>query len=696
MKAIRPWSLIAALVVAAGVAWWQWPQWRSSGPRPGILLVTVDTLRADRVGAYGGRTVKTPALDRLAESGRRFAAAYAVAPLTLPSHVSMLSGRLPVEHGVRTNDGYRVPEATPLVADTLRRAGFRTAAFVGSTVVRGATGLARGFEQYDDRMGGAPERRAELVVGRATQWLATVGDAPFFVWIHLYDPHLPYAAPEAFASAHPKQPYDAEVAYVDHVVGQLLDALDRARLGERTSVIAVADHGEGLGEHGERSHGALLYDSTLRVPLIVRAAGESRRRVVDTPVSTAQIAPTLLKLAGLRAETVLPDLLTEVPATDAVTAETLYLAQQLGWSPIYAARIGRWKVIDAPVPELYDVETDPWELRNLASGDAATLARLRQVLRRDLEAAAKHAVRPVAASADPETTRQLAALGYVSGGGALASGAPAAEGRNPITNVAVWEQVERGLELANSERRDEARAAFEATLRSDPSNVLALKFLGADALERGDLSRAIALNERVVATGLHRADALSNLSLAHYRAGSLEPAVARGREAVGFDSSHAAARRNLALALLALGTTHARDGKTSAAIEALNEAATLDPANLDVLERLGAALHRAGRADDARARFTAVLAADGNRPLAHMGIAMIDLEAGRPREAAARLERLASGWPGAYQAQFYLGEAYHRLGDTARARAAYAASIAAAPPGDQVTNAARRALATLR
>jgi len=269
------------------------------------------------------------------------------------------------------------------------------------------------------------------------------------------------------------------------------------------------------------------------------------------------------------------------------------------------------------------------------------------------------------------------------------------EGVNPMARMDTWERVEHGLELASAGRRDEARATFEAALEDDPGNVLSLKFLGADALARGDLRQAITLNERVAATGLHRADALSNLSLAYYRTGQVEQAVARGREAVEADASHRAARRNLALALFAVGTTRAREGKTAAAVDALTEAATLDPSNLDVLERLGAALHRAGRPDDARRRFMTVLAADPNRPLAHMGVASIDLEAGRARDAAARLQPLASGWPGAYQAQFYLGEAYRRLGDAARARDAYAASIAAAPPGDPVKDAARRALATM-
>ena len=683
---------LVVLVPVAAAAWWWWPP---PPARPGIVVITIDTLRADRVGAYGS-LVRTPALDRLAAEGVRFDAAYAPVPLTLPSHVSMFSGRLPVEHTVRTNDGYRVPDGVPLAAEALRRAGYRTAAFVGSAVLRSSTGIGRGFERFDDEMGNGAERRGADVVARAVEWLDGVGDAPFFLWVHLYDPHLPYDAPEPFRGEYEGRPYDGEVAYSDSCIGTLLARLDADGPSRRPTIIAVADHGEGLGDHGELSHGVLLYDTTIRVPLLIRpAGGASTPTVIDRPVSIAQVGPTLRAIAGLPNQGVLPGLLDEDPS-DPVPAETLYTAQQLGWSPAYAGRIGHFKVIDAPQPELYDVRTDPHERQDLAAADPDTLARLRAVLRRELEAAAQRALPPSAAPLDADASRQIAALGYVSGGGSVIGGVAPVGGVNPKARLDVWQQVERGLELAHGGRHAEATAAFEAALRDDPGNVLALKFLGAASLERGDLAGAIKYNERVVESGLHLADALSNLVLAYYGAGRLNEAIASGRRAMQADASHRAARKNLTLVLQAMGTARARAGDAAGAIDALEEAATLDPSNVEVTERLGAVLHRAGRAEEARSRFEAVVAAAPDRPAPQLSLAILDLESGRPREAAARLEQIRQGWAGAYQAQFYLGEAYRQAGDRARAHDAYAACLAAAPPGDPIVPAARRALAAVR
>ena len=272
-RTIRAVIVLAVSVIIAGVVVLRW---RHAPARPAILLITIDTLRADRVGAYGFRTVPTPALDNLAAQGTRFTAAYATVPLTLPAHVSMLSGRLPVEHSVRTNDGYRVADEVPMVAEALRAAGYRTAAFVGSAVLRRETGIARGFDIFDDNVGPGGARRAADVVAAASTWLDSAGSHPFFLWVHLFDPHLPYDPPEPFASRFQGRPYDGEVAYTDGAVGQLLTRLDAAGLATRTHVIAAADHGEGLGDHGECSHGVLLYDTTVLVPLLVRVAGQSR------------------------------------------------------------------------------------------------------------------------------------------------------------------------------------------------------------------------------------------------------------------------------------------------------------------------------------------------------------------------------------------------------------------------------------
>jgi arylsulfatase A-like enzyme/predicted Zn-dependent protease len=687
----RPSGSVRTLAIAAAAAAAATACGRREVPArpPGIVLITIDTLRADRVGAYGATALATPALDELAARGTRFTAAYATVPLTLPSHVSMLSGLLPLEHSVRTNDGYRVPDDVPIVAEALREAGYRTAAVVGSAVLRGGTGISRGFETFDDEVGADGARRAAEVVTAAASWLDAVGTQPFFLWVHLFDPHLPYDPPEPFASKYEGRPYDGEVAYADEAIGRLLQKLDGAGLAERTHVIAVSDHGEGLGDHGERSHGVLLYDSTIRVPLLLRAAGGAAS-VVDRPVSTAQIAPTIRELAGLPAQGALPGLRTEGSAPDIVVAESLYTAQQLGWSPLYAARIGSAKLIDAPGPELYDVGADPDEGVNLAAKRPEAVDGFRARLR-ELDAAVSTGRSPSAAAPDSAAASRLAALGYVSGGGAI-GGVPKIEGVDPKTRLEVWHDIERGLELDAAGRRGEAASVFASVLKRDPANVLAAKFLGAVALERGDLDRAIALNEKVAASGQHLVDALSNLTVAYLRAGRVEKALAKARLAVETDPASRPARANLVLVLQEAGAREARVGRMREAAAAFREAVRVDPENLDAVERLAAALHRAGDAAEAKRFFESVVARAPERPAPHLSLAMIDLEAGRPREAIARLERIRSGWPGAYRAEYFLGEAYQAIGDQTRARGAYEACAAQAPAGDPLGTLARRAL----
>ena len=617
-RAVAAAALGLTAVAAAG--WWTVA---SRDRRPSILLVTIDTLRADHVGAYGASGVRTPTLDALAAGGIKFEAAYTTAPLTLPAHVSMLSGRLPAGHTVRTNDGYRVPDGVSLVGSRLQATGYRTAAFVGASVLRRETGIASGFDVFDDEMAGAAERRAGAVVDRASNWLRRPGDGPVFLWLHVYDPHLPYDPPAPYGSG--GRLYDGEIEYVDANLASLLQQAEAHAGAGRLAVIVVADHGEGLGDHGEASHGALLYDETIRVPLIVRrpdgaAAGTTESR----PVSTAGVAAAILQFAGTPVDGLMPSILDDTPAL--VVAESLYLQQQLGWSALYASRDARWKVIDAPTPERYNLAVDPGERRSLtlADGDATRDAVSR--LRRTLAVAASGAPTVAAAAVDAEAARRLAALGYVSGG-RVASGVTPVGGVNPVDRMAIWRDVEAALERAQAGARDEAAAVFTRVLAADPENVLALKYLGAYAIDQGELDRGIALNERVLATGLHVDDARKNLTLAYDR--------------------HGAAL--------------ARAGRTDEAIASYRRLVAIDDGNLDARERLGALLHRRGDATAARQQFEFVLAREPQRRAPALSLAILLLEAGQIDEAARRLEPLTTGWDGAVQAQAFYREARRRL-----------------------------------
>ena len=290
-----------------------------------IILVTVDTLRADRLGAYGSSKGLTPALDRFAQGAARFTAAVTQVPLTLPAHATMLTGLHPAKHGVRTNDGFRLAPGVPTLPEALRRRGYATGAFIGGGPLQASFGLARGFDRYDDdflRAVGTVERSADEVVRSAVAWIEQHRSQPFFAWLHLFDPHSPYAPPEPFATAHAGAPYDGEVAYTDAAIGRLFDHLQRSGLFSDAAILIVADHGESLGEHGERTHGTFLYDATVHVPLLVKLPGMAASREVTVPVETADLAPTIAAISGATLDAVDgQNLLPLLTARDAATGD---------------------------------------------------------------------------------------------------------------------------------------------------------------------------------------------------------------------------------------------------------------------------------------------------------------------------------------------------------------------------------------
>jgi choline-sulfatase len=402
-----------------------------------VVLITLDTTRADRLSPYGLMDVSMPHLERLAREGVVFDQATSVAPLTLPAHSSIFTGLFPVAHGVRDNADKPLSADHTTLAEILKAHGFETAAFVGSTVLDPGRGLDQGFSRYRGVSGTTSEttlkgrttttlkgrttgvesrqRRGDEVMTDAIQWLDAIGDDRFFLWTHLYDPHRPYDPPEPFRSRH-FDSYIGEIAFVDSQIGRLLQALEHRGLLDRTLVVVAGDHGESLGDHGERDHGIFLYESVLRVPLIIRGAGFASRRVGDV-VRLVDVMPTILDVLDL-----------PVPAMDGVTladvmrgtrsvelevvAESMY-PLRFGWSPLRALRGGRYKLVDAPRPELYDLDRDPFETRNLFEERRTLADAMRRRL--DLLTGGPHAAQDATRDIVPAGLRDdLAALGYVS------------------------------------------------------------------------------------------------------------------------------------------------------------------------------------------------------------------------------------------------------------------------------------------
>ena len=433
-NAFRQRLTLVLVTAGMGLALWSWRQGGLDREPIGVVLITLDTTRADRLSPYGLMDVSMPHLERLAREGVVFDQASSVAPLTLPAHSSIFTGLFPAAHGVRDNADRPLGAEHTTLAEMLEAEEFETGAFVGSAVLDPERGLQQGFKEYSGVAAttlkgrtttttlkgrttpDARQRRADEVVNEATRWIEGLRGSGFFLWTHLYDPHRPYDPPEPFRSRH-FDPYIGEIAFVDSQIGRLLDALERRGLLDRTLVIVAGDHGESLGDHGERDHGIFLYESVLRVPLIIRGPGIAPRRVGDV-VRLVDVMPTILEVLNL-----------PVPAMDGVSlvsvmhgtrgvdlevvAESMY-PLRFGWSPLRALRGGRYKLIDAPRPELYDLERDPFETRNIFEDRRALAGAMKARL--DVLTDHRDARRGADAEVVPARLRDdLAALGYVSG-----------------------------------------------------------------------------------------------------------------------------------------------------------------------------------------------------------------------------------------------------------------------------------------
>src|SRR5262245_53699638 len=455
-----------------------------SASLPNVLLVTIDTLRADHLGCYGHAAAVTPTLDALAARVVRSETAVSHVPLTGPSHASILTGRTPLGHGLRDNGGYVLPREVGTAAEDFKRAGYRTAAFVSGFSLDRRFGMDRGFETYDDHLPRGNDRRrtpyverfADATTSAAVRWLARPAEVPprpFFLWIHYYDPHAPYEPPGDLAARYRDAPYDGEIAFVDRQLARVLAALEEQGSLSRTLVLATADHGESLGEHGEGTHGLFLYDATLRVPWILAGPDVPRGRVSRTVAREIDTLPTLLAYAGIAARgdiegrSLRPAVEGREMEDRPAYAESLYPQREYGWAPLFAWRTARFKYIDAPKPELYDLESDAREAMNRVAEEASRA----NELRRKLHDARERPVPTATAPVEPETAERLAALGYVGGGGGL----PATEGaggRDPKEGARLLPKLNHGVSSARTEPELAIRELTEV-LQEDPGLVMA-------------------------------------------------------------------------------------------------------------------------------------------------------------------------------------------------------------------------------
>lgn len=507
--------------------------------RPDIVLITIDTLRADRVGCYGYDAARTPTMDRLAKEGVRFEFCDSPIPVTLPAHASILTGLLPARHGVRNNLTYALPSEVPTLPMLLQEEGYRTGAFVSAFPVNARFGLGRGFHEYDDRLPEAAdvfefrERAGSHTVEAALAWLRKQPDeSPVFLWVHLFEPHAPYIppAPLRHQFAHP---YDGEIAASDLAVGELLSSFEQLRSRDRVTAI-TSDHGEGLGEHGEASHSFFLYESTLRVPLILHAPGRlPRGGVVTEPVSLCDLAPTLLALSGSQSqlETDGIELRPGKIPRRRLVAETLYGMEAFGWSPMFSLRDGSHKVVRSAISRAFNLHSDPDELRDLLQQNppwaAKGLARLDSIVIATGRTAVDAPRQP-----SPEEVEALAALGYVGGTSSPFSGGgeslfleamrELSDGTTRLDEIA---EVTRANDHMQQERYDEAIAVLEGVLEKNLGNGWAHLLLARAYRKTGDLEAAVAALQESAARQPRRAETQLEIAHLQWRLGRTEEAI---------------------------------------------------------------------------------------------------------------------------------------------------------------------------
>ena len=477
--------------------------------RLNVLLVTIDTLRADRVGIYGNSPVSTPAIDKLAKRGTVFTKAFAHAPLTLPSHTSILTGMTPLAHGVHDNIDFVVSPDNVTLAERLKSQGYRTAAFVSASPLDSRFGLDQGFDVYDDAFmaPGTPktspaEEKAETTVGKALKWLGSAGDGPWFLWIHVYDPHSDYAPPEPYRSRYKANPYDGEVAYTDFALGRLFRTLDEKGTSGRTVIILTADHGEGLGDHGERTHGFLTYNSTLRVPLVIAAPGFGSVRSAE-PVAHSDIVPTVLDLlglpapAGLQGRSIRAALSGKSLPARKIYFECLSPYYEMGWAPLQGYIEGDKKYVDSPLPEVYDLASDLGEKKNLAStaernGRGPALERLIA----DLTPASPVDSR---AKTGAELKEKLESLGYLGSTGGSEKTAFTVDD-DPKTLLPLFNRIMDAYNLKSQGRHSEAVQELQRLIQGEKT--LDTAYVNLADLYLGSKDRAKALE--VLAAGWRR------------------------------------------------------------------------------------------------------------------------------------------------------------------------------------------------
>jgi choline-sulfatase len=675
-------------------------------PEASFVLVSIDTLRADHLALYGYPRGSTPAIDALGREGIVFDNVYSHCPLTLPAHASMLTGLIPPHHGVHDNAGFTLKPGTRTLATRFREAGRVTGAAVSAFVMRSATGIAQGFDWYDDRVVqdasvedmGSQDRDGAAAVASLLGWIEAQGDRRFFAFLHLYEPHTPYTPPSPYKERFADSPYDGEVAYADELVGRLLASLRAKGTLDHAVVAVTADHGEGLGQHGEREHGFFLYRETVRVPLILRLPGAAHAgRRVSATAAQVDLPATLLDLAGIPAADV--DGVSLRPAIAGgrgpdrpVYSETFYPRYHFGWSELLSTTEGRFRYIRAPRPELFDDANDPAEAMNVYGRHSATAQAMNAWLETQLRAG--DLAGP--AKVDPETMQKLQALGYVGGGGPVATAGPLAD---PKDKIVVFEAYRSAMTLRSEGKDAEAVTALREAVADSPAMLDAWQAMGLALARLGRMPEAVQALETALQLDPNRAAVHLALAKVYQVSGQAGPLEKHARAAAltapgeGYEllatlklgqgrpaEAAEAARRSLAadprrvMGHYVLAIVAQRAGRCEEAVPEFQKAAEAQRLHKGLVVRglhsgLGDCLARAGREADAEKEFRAEIAALPYTRDGRVGLAALYRSQSRDIEARTVLEGVVTANPRAGADEYAtVVRTFSVLGDTTAAR----------------------------
>jgi arylsulfatase A-like enzyme/Tfp pilus assembly protein PilF len=698
------WAALSFLVAAVAASACHGRPSPSAFPDAPIVLISIDTLRADHLPLYGYKAGATPNLDAFGRESVVFEDLYSHCPLTLPAHASMFTGLLPPRHGVRDNLGFRLAPEHRTLAARFKAAGLRTGGAISAYVLRAATGIAQGFDFYDDRIEVEPgtesagnlQRDGSTAVEALSRWIEGQGGARFFAFLHLYEPHTPYSPPERHR-AHALA-YDGDVAYADELVGRFLDGLKARGVYDRAVIAVTSDHGEGLKDHGEEEHGVFLYREAVHIPLILRLPRGARAGTrVAGIVAQADLAPTLLELAGVGADgmdgvSLRASLDGGAPRAHPVYSETLYPRYHFGWSELFAVTEGRYRYVRAPRRELFDISGDPRETTNLAGDRASVAAAMDRWL--EPQVAMGSAAKPQEVPSD--VREKLQALGYVGG-----SATPTSSGTrpDPKDRIGVYEDFKQGLSLRLAGRRAEAVEQLRGVVRDNPDMRDAWEMLGIILVEMGRKQEGIQAYDRTIALDPTRAEPHLALAKLHVLDGHRELAIRHAEIAAArepgkayellaeimldmarLDRAAEYARRSLeadsqrVMSYFALGLVAQKAGRYEEALAAFRQAEAANRLQkgsvvLKLHASMADCLARLGREDEAEREFLAEVRAVPWSAEGRVGLAMLYRSQGRDAEARAALAEFVAAQPRPTAETYWtVVHTFSVLGDASAAR----------------------------